>query len=352
MERIKRTGGSPSVRWTVMVGAAMAAVVMAVAPAMAQNKPDFSGTWNLDSAKSDFGQVPGPSSETIVIAQKNTNLSETVNFADEQGSHNYTLDLTLDGPEVAYTPDKAPQLGMVTLQKVKAAWQGTSVVVNETLKYEEDADVSGTNTYSLSADGNMLTMDMNFSTPMGNMTRKMVFDKAGTGSVTGAGAAAGSASASPSASSASSGSSAAASSSAAAGPAPNLSGSWKLNIAKSDFGQIPVPDSRTEQITDTEPNIKIVSTWTGGAMGDGTNTMDLDTTGKETTSQIMGNDAKNTAKWDGASLVVNTAMTMQDADIAVKSTYNMSADGKTLTVLSHVTGPMGEMDMKAVYEKQ
>lgn len=349
MERIKRTGGSPSVRWTVMVGAAMAAVVMAVAPAMAQNKPDFSGTWNLDSAKSDFGQVPGPSSETIVLTQKSTDLNETVNFTDEQGAHNYTLDLTLDGPEVTFTPDKAPQLGMVTLQKVKAAWQGASVLVNETLKYEEDADVTGTNTYSLSADGNTLTMDMSFSTPMGNMTRKMVFDKAGTGGGTTAAAAVSSASASAVTTS---GSSAGASSSAAAGPAPNLSGTWKLDIAKSDFGQIPVPDSRTEQITDAEPNIKIVSSWTGGAMGDGSNTMDLDTTGKETTSQIMGNDAKNTAKWDGASLVVDTTMTMQDADIAVKSTYNVSGDGKTLTVLSHVTGPMGEMDMKAVYEKQ
>src|SRR5579863_45061 len=180
MERIERMGGGPCMRWVLNAGAAMAAIVLAVAPAMAQSKPDFSGTWNLDSAKSDFGQVPGPSNETIVMAQKGSDLNETVNFTDEQGAHNYSLDLTLDGPEVTFTPDKAPQLGMVTLQKVKAAWQGTSVLVDETLKYEEDADVTGTNTYSLSADGKTLTMDMTFTTPMGNMTRKLVFDKAGT----------------------------------------------------------------------------------------------------------------------------------------------------------------------------
>lgn len=349
MERIERGGGSHCMRWVLNASAAMAAIVFAVAPAMAQSKPDFSGTWNLDSAKSDFGQVPGPSSETLVIAQKGTDLNETANFTDDQGSHNYKLDLTLDGPEVAFTPDKAIQIGMVTLQKVKAAWQGASVVINETLKYEEDADVTGTNTYSLSADGNTLTMDMNFATPMGNMTRKIVFDKAGTG---GGAAASASASGASSSTSASSGSIGSMSNSTATGPAPNLSGTWKLDISKSDFGEVPAPDSRTEQITDNEPNIKIVSTWTGGAMGDGTNTMDLDTTGKETTSQIMGNDAKNTAKWEGASLVVNTTMTMQDADIAVKSTYNVSADGKVLTVVSHVAGPRGEIDMKAVYEKQ
>jgi hypothetical protein len=140
--------------------------------------------------------------------------------------------------------------------------------------------------------------------------------------------------------------------SASSGPAPNLTGTWKLNIAKSDFGQVPPPDTRTEVITDNEPAIKIVASWTGGPQGDGGNTMDLDTTGKETTSQIMGNDAKNTAKWDGQALVVNTTISMQEADIAVKSTYNVSADGKTLTVAVHVTGPMGAMDMKSVYDKQ
>jgi hypothetical protein len=346
------------------VAAAMALTAIAISamPAVAQDKPDFSGSWNLNADKSDFGAVPGPTQETITITQKTPAISEAVSYTDDQGTHSYTLDLTIDGPEVTFSADKAPQLGMVTLQKAKIAWQGTSLFMNESLKYEADADVVGTNTYTLAADGKTLTMAMTFTTPMGEMERKLVFDRAGdkagaggamtssgSGSMSGAGA---SAASGASASAGGSGSMAMPSSAGAAGPAPNLSGTWKLNASKSDFGQIPVPDSRTEKITDAEPSIKIVSTWTGGAMGDGSNTMDLDTTGKETSTQIMGNDAKSTAKWDGTSLVVNTTMQMQDADVAVRSTYNLSADGKTLTVLSHVSSPMGEIDMKAVFDKQ
>ena len=351
-------------------GAAVALMAIAISamPAMAQDKPDFSGTWNLNADKSDFGAVPGPTQETITITQKTPAISEAVSITDDQGTHGYTLDLTIDGPEVTFSADKAPQLGMVTLQKAKIAWQGTSLLVNEALKYEADADVVGTNIYTLAPDGKTLTMAMTFTTPMGEMTRKLVFDKSdgkagmggamtssGSGSMSGSSTMSGSgasASSGAPASAGGSGSMAMSSSASAAGPKPNLSGSWKLNASKSDFGQIPPPDSRTEDITDNEPAIKIAAKWTGGPMGDGSNTMDLDTTGKETTSEIMGNEAKCKAKWDGSALVVDISMAMQDADVQIHSTYNLSADGKTLTVNARVAGPMGEMEMKSVYDKR
>lgn len=344
----------------VAAAIAFTAIAISAMPAMAQDKPDFSGSWNLNADKSDFGAVPGPTQETIMITQKTPTISEAVSYTDDQGTHSYTLDLTIDGPEVTFSADKAPQLGMVTLQKAKIAWQGTSLFMNESLKYEADADVVGTNTYTLAADGKTLTMAMTFTTPMGEMERKLVFDRAGdnaggamtssgSGSMSGAGA---SASSGASASASSSGAMAMSSSAGAAGPKPNLSGSWKLNVSKSDFGQIPPPDSRTEAITDNEPAIKIVATWTGGPMGGGSNTMDLDTTGKETTSQFMGSDAKSKAKWDGSALVVDTSMTMQDADVQIHSSYSLSADGKVLTVNAHIVGPMGELELKSVYDKQ
>lgn len=339
---------------TGAVALALCAVAICAAPAMAQDKPDYSGTWNMNAAKSDFGPVPGPTQETMVIAQKTPAITETVNFTDDQGTHNYLLEMTIDGPEVTFPPDKGPQLGMVTLQKVKAAWQGSSLVVTEALKYEADADVTGTNTYALSPDGKMLTMDMSFSTPMGAMTRKVIFDKAGAGDAMSSSASGSSSTSSTATSSSSSATSSMAmsSSAGASGSAPNLTGSWKLNVSKSDFGQIPPPDSRTQDITDNEPAIKIVANWKGGPMGDGSNTLDLDTTGKETTSQFMGTDAKSKTKWDGSKLVVDTSMTMQDADVTIHSTYALSTDGKSLTIVAHVTGPMGEFSMTSVYDKQ
>lgn len=325
---------------------------------MAQSKPDFSGTWNLNVAKSDFGPVPGPSTETIVIAQHGSDIKESAKFEDDQGKHDYNLAYTTDGTQIVYPSDSAPVVGMVTLQKIKAEWQGASLVLTEALKYQEDADVTGTVSRSLSADGKVMTMDFDLVTPMGAMARKLVFERADASSAASASAPAStmSASAAPSSSAAMKAPTPPPASTAmkpaATGPAPNLSGTWKLNVAKSDFGEFPPPDSRTEKIEHSEPAIKISSTWTGGPMGDGTMTYDLLTNGKETTSSMFGTDAKNIARWDDNALVVDTTFKMEDADVVLKSRYELSPDGKTLNIASHVSGPMGETDMKMIYEKQ
>lgn len=322
---------------------------------MAQSKPDFSGTWNLNVTKSDFGPVPGPSSETLVITQAGPQVKESAKFEDDQGKQGYDLTFTTDGTEVVYPADSAPHIGIVTLQKLKANWQGTALVVTEVLKYQEDADVTGTISRSLSADGKVLTMDFDLMTPMGAMARKFVFDRAAGSSASASATSSSAPAAAPAAMVAPAAAPSNASSPMAAasgGPHPSLSGTWKLNVAKSDFGQIPPPDSRTETIEDNEPSIKISSAWTGGAMGDGTMSYDLLTNGKETTASMFGADAKNIARWDDNALVVNTTLKMQDNDLAINSRYVLNPDGKTLNIASHVSGPMGEMDMKMVYEKQ
>jgi hypothetical protein len=323
---------------------------------MAQSKPDFSGTWNLNVNKSDFGPVPGPNSETVVITQDGPKVTENVKYEDDQGKQVYDLAYTTDGTEIVYPADSAPKLGIVTLQKLKANWQGTSLVLTESLKYQEDADVTGTISRGLSADGKVLTMNFDLMTPMGAMARKFVFDRADSAAAMPAMSAAGStpapATAMTASPSAASPAATAPMASASSGATPNLSGNWKLNVAKSDFGSLPGPDSRVEKIDDNEPSIKISSTWTGGPMGDGSMILNLMTNGKETTSSMFGTDAKNVAKWDGSALVVNTTFKMQDSDVAVKSKYELAADGKTMNIASHISGPMGEMDMKMVYEKQ
>lgn len=315
---------------------------------MAQSKPDFSGTWNLNVSKSDFGPVPGPNSETLMITQDGPKVTESIKYDDDQGKQGYDLAYTVDGPEIVYPADSAPHIGIVALQKLKANWQGTSLVLTESLKYQEDGDVTGTIGRVLSADGKVLTMNFDLMTPMGAMARKYVFDRADASSAMSAMA---TPAVVPAAAPASSGA-AAPMASASMGTTPNLTGNWKLNVARSDFGPMPGPDSRIEKIDDNEPSIKISSTWTGGPMGDGSMTLDLLTNGKETTSNMFGSDAKNIAKWDGSALVVNTTFKMQDSDVAVKSKYELAADGKTMNIASHISGPMGEMDMKMVYEKQ
>ena len=324
---------------------------------MAQSKPDFSGTWNLNVSKSDFGPVPGPNSETLVIAQDGPKVTESIKYEDDQGKQAYDLAYTMDGPEIVYPADSAPHIGIVTLQKLKATWQGTSLVLTESLKYQEDGDVTGTIGRVLSADGKMLTMDFDLMTPMGAIARKFVFDKAdGTSATLEKAAAVSGSMAAPAAAmkgtSAATPTAAAPMASASTGATPNLSGTWKLNIAKSDFGPVPPPDSRVDTIEDNEPAIKLTSVRAGGPMGNGTIITNFFTDGRETTSKVFDTDAKTTAHWDGSALAVNVKTTMQGSDVAFKNVYTLAADGKTLMIASHISGPMGELDLKMIFDKQ
>ena len=132
---------------------------------------------------------------------------------------------------------------------------------------------------------------------------------------------------------------------------PNLSGAWKLNLSKSDFGQIPPPASEVQTIVDNEPSLSITTDQKGGMAGDTTTVMKLTTDGKEVSWQSGGNDVKSTAKWQGQSLVILSNTTFQGSDIGIKGTYTLGADGKTLTIaVQYVTG-MGNFDLTALYDK-
>ena len=41
--------------------------------------------------------------------------------------------------------------------------------------------------------------------------------------------------------------------------APNFTGEWKLNLPKSDFGQMPPPTSRVDKVTHEGVNLSVVS---------------------------------------------------------------------------------------------
>src|SRR5271157_5034708 len=89
---------------------------------------------------------------------------------------------------------------------------------------------------------------------------------------------------------------------AAAQSKPNFSGTWKMNAAKSDFGPIPGPDSRTDIIEQSDAAIKEGVDAVGGPQGDQKYSLTYNLDGSETVnSPAPGIDIKNTAKWDGPS---------------------------------------------------
>lgn len=133
---------------------------------------------------------------------------------------------------------------------------------------------------------------------------------------------------------------------------PNFSGDWSLDASKSDFGPIPPPATMTRKVDHSEPAMTVTTVQTGGPQGDSTVTQKISTDGKETTSDFMGSQAKNTAKWDGSALVVTTKADFQGTEITINSKWTLSADGKVLTDAWHIISPQGEFDLTYVMNKK
>lgn len=315
---------------------ALFAVSLFALPGRAQDHPNFAGTWKLNASKSDFGPIPPTDSRTDVISQTDTAITDAIDSNGDQGEEKYTLTMTPDGQaKTIAAGSPASNIGALTLQGITSAWQGSALAVTENAQFDTN-DVLIKSTYTLSADGNVLTIASHGTSQMGEADFTLVFDKQGAASAM---AAAGTTPATAAAA-------------APSGATPNLSGAWKLNNSKSDFGEMPPPDSRIETIDQNGNSVKIDTALIGGPMGDVKFSTSVTTDGKESTSTIMGNPAKSTAHWEGNSLVVNTTAQFQDNSFQIKNTYTLSPDGKTLDLTSQFSGGNGDMQQKLVFDKQ
>lgn len=132
---------------------------------------------------------------------------------------------------------------------------------------------------------------------------------------------------------------------------PNLSGEWKLNLAKSDYGKFPTPISVTRKIDDS--GSKLVSiTAQKGTQGEVTSKLTYTMDGKESVNEVAGAQAKGTAQWIGGMLIIESSREFQGATLKQKEIWRLSSDGKILTVDAHVSIPNGEFDVKQVFDKQ
>jgi hypothetical protein len=140
---------------------------------------------------------------------------------------------------------------------------------------------------------------------------------------------------------------------------PNFSGTWKLNLSKSNPGDYG-PSARTDVITQDGSKFadKVDST---AQMGQSNYTLTFTADGSKVT--IAPNSPQATlgeltlkdltASWDGDSLVLSESLSYQgQVDIAAKYTYSLSADGKTLTMKDHASTSMGDFDTTLVLDKQ
>lgn len=128
--------------------------------------------------------------------------------------------------------------------------------------------------------------------------------------------------------------------------APNLSGNWMLNLTKSQYGQFPAPEVMMRQIDHKDPVLSM-ATYQKGGQGEVTTSLKYTTDGKA----VVNGENKGSAHWESDKLVIESSRDYQGTKLTQHEEWTLSADGKTLTIATHVKLPNGEFDVKQVFEK-
>lgn len=138
---------------------------------------------------------------------------------------------------------------------------------------------------------------------------------------------------------------------------PNFSGTWMLDVAHSDFSGQPAPESMTLTIVHKDPSIRATSTQKTPEMGEIKNDRTITTDGKDNANKLnmgMMGEQNITSKtvWAGKTLVTTYSLDVQGTSLAVKDTWALSADAKTLTSTRVISTPDGDFTLKMVFNKQ
>ena len=92
----------------------------------------------------------------------------------------------------------------------------------------------------------------------------------------------------------------------AAYAAPNLSGNWILNVAKSAYGKFPAPQSMTRKVVQEGATLFMTSVQKG-AQGEVVSQLSYTVDGKPAVNKSATGESTGTARWIGDKLMVESS---------------------------------------------
>ncbi len=167
-------------RMTMIALIAFAAIALSLVTAAA--KPDFSGSWNMDRARS-FG-MPGNMQQTMVVKQSGDEIQLETKLIQPDNERTVKDSYILDGKEHEFTPPappNAPANAPAAKGKRTANWlpNGNGIVVNESTTTETPKGPVTNQLirkWTLTGDGE-LTIDMYIDGPNGSFETKRIFKR-------------------------------------------------------------------------------------------------------------------------------------------------------------------------------
>ena len=146
---------------------ALLAVTLRAGTAAAADKPNFTGVWKMNAAKSSFGGGPAPDSIDRTISHAEPLLQIEEEQLGPGGVQKTTRKYTTDGTPMSFESQGA----QVTSS---AVWQDNALII---VSKVTAIGVQFTDKMTLSGDGNTLTSAVRIDTAQGGVDVTVVFDR-------------------------------------------------------------------------------------------------------------------------------------------------------------------------------
>lgn len=136
----------------------------------AADRPDFSGTWKMDSERSDFGdKIPKPASFVRKVEHQDPKIHVVTTFTTPNGEAVTDVRYTTDGKENVNTVRGGEWASMMV-------WDGTSLELTSKRSLN-GAEISTKERWTLTAKGKVLTVVNKTTMPQNEITFTVVLNK-------------------------------------------------------------------------------------------------------------------------------------------------------------------------------
>lgn len=148
----------------------LSALLLFVSISEAASKPNFTGTWQSDNSKSDFGGQPLPGKITRQVTQQGDLITMSATAEGPQGENKTDAKYVVDGKtETVNNTRLGPARSIAT-------WKGDILEISTKLEIQGTA-ISSVETWTLSENGKVLTTKGSVTTPQGNLKTTLVMNK-------------------------------------------------------------------------------------------------------------------------------------------------------------------------------
>ena len=167
-------------RYTISLTSFLLALSILIAPAAAPARPDFSGRWELDAAKSEG--LPPDMKQSMTVKQAGDRIDVETKVSGPGGDRTLNDTYALDGKPAEFSPAVLSGDGKAKKGIRTASWSGDGsgmdVAEEAEMENSEGTDtVKGKRTWRLSEGGKVLTIEIDLAGQRGAMKGKRVYRK-------------------------------------------------------------------------------------------------------------------------------------------------------------------------------